>query len=139
MGVYGGPNVVSFCSGAGRWCWTVCSGGEGVLAVCGTMALVGTVVRVGGGGGCARPTRDGVVRCGAPRGVDGLWGPAELGRGGDAAGGVAAVLGHQGVGVGGGGGVVIVLVVPRPLALREWWSWYGVDVCGRWSLAGLPG
>ena len=49
------------------------SGGEGVLAVCGTMALVGTVVRVGGGGGCARGTRDGVVRCAAPRGVGGLW------------------------------------------------------------------
>ena len=33
----------------------------------------------------------------------------------------------------------MVLVVPCPLTLREWWSWYGVDVCGWWSLAGLPG
>ena len=53
--------------------------------------------------------------------------------------GVAAVLGHRGVGVGGGGGVVMVLVVPCPLAPREWWSWHGGDVCGRWSLAKLPG
>ena len=33
----------------------------------------------------------------------------------------------------------MVLVVPRSLALREWWSLCGVDVCGQWSLAGLPG
>ena len=71
-------------------------GGEGVLAVCGTMALVGTVVRVGGGGGCARGTRDGVVRCGAPRGVGGLWGPAALGHGGDAAGGGRCSIGASG-------------------------------------------
>ena len=53
--------------------------------------------------------------------------------------GVAAVLGHRGVGVGGCGGVSMVLMVPCSLALREWWSWYGVHVCGRPSLAGLPG
>ena len=53
--------------------------------------------------------------------------------------GVVVVLGHQGVGVGWDGGVVVVLVVPRPLALRVWWSWHGVDVCGRWWLAGLQG
>ena len=53
--------------------------------------------------------------------------------------GVAVVFGHQGVGVGGDGGVVVVLVVLCPQALRQWWSWYAVDVCGRWSLAGLPG
>ena len=53
--------------------------------------------------------------------------------------GVAVVLGHRGVGDGGDGGVVVVLVVLCPLALREWWSWHGMDVCGRWSLAGLPG
>ena len=53
--------------------------------------------------------------------------------------GVAVVFGHRGVGVAGGGSVVVVLVVPCPLAVREWWSWHGVDVCGRWSLAGLPG
>ena len=35
--------------------------------------------------------------------------------------------------------MVMVLVVPCPLALREWWSWYDVGVCGAWSLAGLPG
>ena len=52
---------------------------------------------------------------------------------------IAVVLGHRGVGVGGHGGVVVVLVVPCPLALREWWSWHGVDVCECWSLAGLPG
>ena len=51
--------------------------------------------------------------------------------------GVAVVLGHQGVEE--GRGVVMVLVAPRSLALREWWSLYGVDVCERWSLAGLPG
>ena len=53
--------------------------------------------------------------------------------------GVAVVLGHRGVGVGRDGGVVVVLVVPCPLALRVWWSWHGVDVCGRWLLAGLLG
>ena len=53
--------------------------------------------------------------------------------------GVAVVLGHRGVGVWGGGGVLVVLVVPCPLALLEWWSWHRVDVCGRWSLAWLPG
>ena len=51
--------------------------------------------------------------------------------------GVAVVLGHQGVGVRGNGGVVVVLVVPCPLALRVRWSWHGVDVRGRWWLAGL--
>ena len=35
--------------------------------------------------------------------------------------------------------MVVVLVVPCPLALRVWWSWHGVDVCGRWLLAGLLG
>ena len=34
---------------------------------------------------------------------------------------------------------MVVLVVPCPLVLREWWSWHGVDVCGRWSLDGPPG
>ena len=53
--------------------------------------------------------------------------------------GVAVVLGHQGVGVGRDGRVVVVLVVPCPLALRVWWSWQGVDVCGRWWLTGLQG
>ena len=53
--------------------------------------------------------------------------------------GIAVVLGHPGVGVGRDGGVVVVLVVPCPLALRVWWSWHGVDVCGRWLLAGLLG
>ena len=57
-------------------------GVEGVLVVCGTTALVGAVVGVGGGG-----TRDGVVRCGVPCGVRGPWGPAALGRGGVAVGG----------------------------------------------------
>ena len=27
--------------------------------------------------------------------------------------------------------MVVVLVVPCPLALRVWWSWHGVDMCGR--------
>ena len=31
------------------------------------------------------------------------------------------------------------MVVLCLLALREWWSWHGVDVCGRWLLAELPG
>ena len=53
--------------------------------------------------------------------------------------GVAVVLGHRGVGVAWSGGLVIVLVMPCSLALRVWWSWYGVDVCGRLSLAGPPG
>ena len=53
--------------------------------------------------------------------------------------GVDVVLGHRGVGVGADGVVVVVLVVLCPLALREWWSWHGVDVCRRWSLVGLPG
>ena len=35
--------------------------------------------------------------------------------------------------------MVVVLVVPRPLALRVWWSWHGVDMCGRWWLTGLQG
>ena len=43
------------------------------------------------------------------------------------------------VGVGGFQGVVMVLVVPCSLALREWRSLYGVNVRGKWSLAGLPG
>ena len=33
--------------------------------------------------------------------------------------------------------MVVVLVVPCPLALRVWWSWHGVDVCGWWWLTGL--
>ena len=49
-----------------------------------------------------------------------------------------AVGGIRVQGSGGPGGVVMWLVVPCPLALREWWSCYGVDVCGRWSLFGLP-
>ena len=53
--------------------------------------------------------------------------------------GAAVVFGDRGVGVGRGGGVVVVLVVLCPLALREWWSWHGVGMCGRWLLAGLPG
>ena len=53
--------------------------------------------------------------------------------------GVAVVLGHRGVGVGRDGGVLVVLVVPCPLALREWWCSHGMDVCGRWLLAGQPG
>ena len=53
--------------------------------------------------------------------------------------GVAVVLGHREVGVGGDGGVVMVLEAPRPLSLRECWSLYGVDLCGQWSLAALPG
>ena len=44
--------------------------------------------------------------------------------------GVAVVFGHRGVGVGGGGGVLMVLVVPRSLALRQWRSLCGVDLCG---------
>ena len=44
--------------------------------------------------------------------------------------GVAVVLGHQGVGAGGGGGVLMLLVVLLSLALREWWSLCGVDLCG---------
>ena len=35
--------------------------------------------------------------------------------------------------------MVVVLVVPCPLALRVWWSWHGVDVCGRWWLTELQG
>ena len=35
--------------------------------------------------------------------------------------------------------MVVVLVVPCPLALRVWWSWHAVDVCGRWWLTGLQG
>ena len=35
--------------------------------------------------------------------------------------------------------MVVVLVVPCHLALRVWWSWHGVDVCGRWWLTGLQG
>ena len=53
--------------------------------------------------------------------------------------GVAVVLAHQRVGVGGGGACVIVLVAPHFLALREWWSLYGLNVCWQWSLAGLLG
>ena len=55
--------------------------------------------------------------------------------------GVAVLLGHRGVGVRGDGGVVVVLVlvVLCPLDLLEWWSWHAMDVCGQWSLAGLPG
>ena len=34
---------------------------------------------------------------------------------------------------------MVVLVVPRPLALCVWWSLLGVDLCGRWLLAGLLG
>ena len=35
--------------------------------------------------------------------------------------------------------MVVVLVVPCPLALQVWWSWHGVDVCGRRWLVGLQG
>ena len=35
--------------------------------------------------------------------------------------------------------MLVVLVVPCLLALRVWWSWHGVDVCGRWWLTGLRG
>ena len=35
--------------------------------------------------------------------------------------------------------MVVVLVVPCPLALRVWWSWHGVEVCGRCWLTGLQG
>ena len=35
--------------------------------------------------------------------------------------------------------MVVVLVVPCPLALRVWWSWHGLDVCGRWWLTRLQG
>ena len=35
--------------------------------------------------------------------------------------------------------MVVVLVMPCPLALRVWWSWHGVDLCGRWWLTGLQG
>ena len=52
---------------------------------------------------------------------------------------VAVVLAHQGVGVGRGRGVLMVLVVPGSLALRQWRSLCGLDLCGRWSLAGLLG
>ena len=97
-----------------------CGGAEGVLAVRGTMAQVGTPVRVGGGGGCARGTGDGVVRCGAPRGVGVLWRLASLGRGGDAAGGGCCSFRASGARGRGGRGVVVVFVVPCPLALRDW-------------------
>ena len=53
--------------------------------------------------------------------------------------GVPVVLGHQRVGVLGGQGVVMVLGAPCSLALCEWWSLYGVDLCGQRVLAGLPG
>ena len=53
--------------------------------------------------------------------------------------GVAVVFGHWGVGIGRDGGLVVALMVPCPLALRVWWSWHCVDVCGRWLLAGLLG
>ena len=67
------------------------------------------------------------------------WGPVVAGRGGDVAGG-----GRRSIGASGGrgwesGGVVVVLVVPCPPALRVWWFWHAVDVCGRWLLAGLLG
>ena len=35
--------------------------------------------------------------------------------------------------------MVVVLVVPCPLALRLWWSWHGMDMCGCRLLAGLVG
>ena len=54
--------------------------------------------------------------------------------------GIDVVLGPLGGrGFWGGGVVVMSLVVPCPLALRECCSLYGVDVCARWSSAGLPG
>ena len=115
-------------------------GGEGVLAVCGTTALVGTVVRMGVLV-VVVPVVDVMVCCGVVRRVGWLacrgrlrWGVVVM-----QLVGAAVVLGHQGVGVGGGGGVVMVLVAPHSLALREWWSLSGVDLCGWWSSAGLPG
>ena len=44
--------------------------------------------------------------------------------------GVAAVLGHRGVGVGGGGGVVVVLVVPCP------WPWVNGGAGMAWTCVG---
>ena len=35
--------------------------------------------------------------------------------------------------------MVMVLAALHSLALREWWPLYSVDLCGPWSLAGLPG
>ena len=35
--------------------------------------------------------------------------------------------------------MVVVLVLPCPLALRVWWSWHDVNLCGQWWLAGLQG
>ena len=35
--------------------------------------------------------------------------------------------------------MVVVLVVPCPLALCIWWSWHGVNVCGRSCLTELQG
>ena len=114
-------------------------GVEGVLVMGATTSLVGTVVTVGGGGGCVRGTRDGVVRWVAPREVGCLWGLPALGLSCDAAGGGRSSIGASWGRGRGGGGAVVVLVVSCPLALREWWSWHCVDVCGRWSFTGLPG
>ena len=97
-------------------------GGEGVLAVCGTTAMAGMVVRVGGG--CV-PVVYVMLRCGVLRrmGWVACGGWLRLGVVVMELVGVPVVLGHRGSGVGGGGGgVVRVLVAPCSLALREWWS-----------------
>ena len=87
------------------------------------MVVVHVMVR------CCEVCRVGWVACGAPL----RWGVVVM-----QLVGAAVVLGHRGVGVGRDGGVVVVLVVLCPLALREWWSWHGVGVCGRQLLARLP-
>ena len=114
-------------------------GGEGVSAVCGNTALVGTVVRAGGCRRCVCGTRDGVVRCSAPCGSGGLSAPFAQGHGGDAVGGGRCSIGASGGRGRRGGGVVMVLVAPHSLTLRESRPLSGVDLCGLWSLAGLPG
>ena len=51
---------------------------------------------------------------------------------------VAGAAGGAGPRGGGVEGVLVVCGTPA-LALRVWWSWHGVDVCGRWWLTGLQG
>ena len=79
-------------------------GGEGVLALCGTMALVGTVVMVCGSGQSTHGTRDGEVRCGAPMGSVACGGRLRRGVVVMQLVGVAVVLGHPGAGIRGGRG-----------------------------------